>query len=304
MTVSSLTLLILGRIIAGFTSGSQPIAQAAIIDLSTSENKTRNLGYILLALSLGFIVGPLFGGILADHRIISWFDFSTPFYFAAIISFINIILLWLLFNETFVSRSTTFSINLYSAIRIFISGFKHIKVRNLSFLFFIFIFGWSSFYSFIGLFLLKVFNFTPTEVSLFMAMMGIGFGIGTGYLVNFVARLFSLRDSFICCIFISGIMILLMRYIPSSLFNWIMIAPLACFVSTGYACILTHFSNQVDESSQGWVMGITGSIMALVWAINGITVGIIAAFNPATPLLIAGLCLLLTSIAAYYLSPK
>lgn len=92
----SLLLLIIGRIIGGFTSGSQPIAQAAIIDLSEPEHKVRNIGYILLSLSLGFIAGPLLGGFLADNNLVSWFNFSTPFYFAAAISLINVfLLLWL-----------------------------------------------------------------------------------------------------------------------------------------------------------------------------------------------------------------
>src|SRR3989338_9044223 len=43
----SYALLIIGRIIAGFTAGSQPIAQAAIVDISKPGHKARNLGLIL-----------------------------------------------------------------------------------------------------------------------------------------------------------------------------------------------------------------------------------------------------------------
>src|SRR5579872_2397994 len=45
VTFQSLTFFIIGRVIAGFTSGSQPIAQAAIIDLSKQEHKARNIGF-------------------------------------------------------------------------------------------------------------------------------------------------------------------------------------------------------------------------------------------------------------------
>lgn len=301
VTFHSLSLIILGRIIAGFTSGSQPIAQAAIIDLSSPENKAQNIGYILLSLSLGFIFGPLLGGILADNRILPWFNFATPFYFAAIISFLNIIILLALFKETSISKSTTFKINPYQAINIFVSAFQHIGVRNLSILFFIFIFGWSSFYSFISLFLLKTYHFTPTQVSLFMAVMGIGFGLGTGFVVNYVAKIFTLRDSYIYFTFASAIMIFLMVIIPYSFFSWIIMAPLACCIATAYSCILTIFSNQVDEKNQGWVMGITGSVMAFVWAINGIIVGILAALNDKFPLFTAAVILLIAAIATFFL---
>jgi len=195
---SSLGLLVFGRIIAGFTSGSQTIAQAAIVDLSTPETKARNIGYILLSLSLGFIIGPLCGGVLSDNQLVAWFNFSTPFYFAATISAINIGLLFIFFKETFVSRPTTFRVNPYQAINIFISAFKNKSVRGLSIIFFIYIFGWSSFYSFISMYLLKQYQFTSTQVSLYMATMGIGFGVGTGYLVNHFAKLFPLdEDAFL-----------------------------------------------------------------------------------------------------------
>lgn len=301
VSINSLTLIIVGRVVAGITSGSQPIAQAAIIDLSVPAYKTRNIGYILLALSLGFIVGPLLGGVLSDKNIISWFNFSVPFYFASLLSFLNMGLLLLLFDETFITKTTTFSINPYQAINIFVSAFRNENIRVLSILFFIFIFGWSSYYSFIAMYLFKIYEFTPTQVSLFMAVMGIGFGVGNGYLANYCARLFPLRINFIYATLISGVLIFLMLCVPYVLFSWFMVAPLAAAVSVAYTSILTLFSNQVDEKSQGWVMGVTGSVMAFVWAVNGIVVGCLAIWHDALPILLAAFSLLVTAIATVIL---
>lgn len=129
-----------------------------------------------------------------------------------------------------------------------------------------------------------------------MADMGIGFAIGNGYLVNYFARLFPLRDNFIYSNVVSAIIILMMLLFHHSIFNWIMIAPLACSVSISYASLLTLFSNQVDANSQGWVMGITGSVMAFVWAINGIIVGVLAAWHVSLPIFIAAASLFLSGI--------
>lgn len=300
VSMHSLSLLLIGRVIAGITSGSQPIAQAAIVDISRQEHKARNIGFILLALSLGFILGPLLGGILSDKDIVSWFDFSTPFYFAALISLLNICLLLVLFKETFVSKSTTFAVNPYHAVKIFISAFQHEKVRNLSIIFFIFVFGWSSFYSFISIYLLNTFHYSPTDISLFMAVMGIGFAVGNGYLVNFLARLFPLRTSYIYSNIVAAGIVLLMVSLPYPALDWLLVAPLACAVSIAYASLLTVFSNQVDAQSQGWIMGITGSISSLVWAVNGITVGILAAFNAAYPLYVSAIGLFVAGVATFW----
>src|SRR5262249_44495057 len=98
----SLALLLVGRIVAGITAGSQSIAQAAIVDMSSPEHKARNLGTMLFAISLGFVFGPLAGGVLSDHSLLPIFTYAMPFYFAAGISFINAVLLFFLFKETFV----------------------------------------------------------------------------------------------------------------------------------------------------------------------------------------------------------
>lgn len=294
--VNSLILLIIGRVISGITAGSQPIAQAAIIDISEPKHKARNIGYILLVLSLGFVLGPLIGGILADNSFVSWFTYATPFYFASIISFINILLLLALFKETFVSKNTTFAIDPYQAIHIFISAFQNKRVKTLSIILFIFIFGWSSFFSFVPIYLLKLFDFSPTKVSVFLAVMGVGFGIGNGYLVNFVAKRFPLRFNYIYSILIAAIMILAMVVIGKSTFNWMIVAPIATAISVGYACLLTMFSDQVDAESQGWVMGVTGSVMAFVFGVNGFIMGLIAAFSPILPMYIATFCLLISVI--------
>ena len=80
--------LILGRVIAEFTAGGQPIAQATIVDLSSEEHKIRNIGLISLSIVLGFTIGLIIGGVLSDDHFIRCFGCSRLFtlYFAALIS--------------------------------------------------------------------------------------------------------------------------------------------------------------------------------------------------------------------------
>lgn len=300
----SIVLLILGRMIAGFTAGSQPIAQAAIVDLSKPEDKARNIGLILFAISLGFIAGPLLGGMLSNNHIVHWFGLSTPFYFASLISFINFVLLLLLLKETFINTDKT-RIRPHRALEIFIDAFKHPKIRLLSMIFFIFILGWSSFYSFISLYLLKIFDFSPIKISLIMAVMGTGFGIGNGFLVNYFTKRFSLKSNVVISLIISAFFVIIILGAKHPVYAWLLMSPLGASITIAYAVMLTLFSNQVDENSQGWVMGISGSISALVFAIDGIFVSLIASFNTSLPLIITIVCLILSAILTqkYYKTP-
>jgi predicted MFS family arabinose efflux permease len=300
----SLSLLLIGRAIGGFTSGSQPIAQAAIVDLSLEEHKTRNFGYMLLALSLGFILGPLFGGLFSDSRLVSWFNYATPFYFAAILSLANILFLAIFFKESFEVKPAKVSVHPLRAIELFASAFKHKTVRIVTLLYCLLILGWSSFYSFIAMFLMKRYAFNPTQVSIYMAVMGIGFVIGNGFLVDLLTKKFKIQHCFIAASLASGVLALLIAGIPIVLVSWILIAPLACCFAVATATSYALFSKQVGPESQGWVMGITGAAMALVFGLGGIVVGAIATISALLPLYIAGACLLLTAFSAYKISHK
>lgn len=76
--------LFLGRIIAGIFGASYTTAAAYIADISTDENRAKNFGMIGAAFGLGYIIGPVLGGVLSE------FGPRVPFLAAAILTFINV----------------------------------------------------------------------------------------------------------------------------------------------------------------------------------------------------------------------
>ncbi|TSJ37340.1 TCR/Tet family MFS transporter [Mucilaginibacter corticis] len=60
--------LFLGRAIAGITGASFTTASAYIADVSTPEKRAQNFGMIGVAFGLGFIIGPVIGGILGKYN--------------------------------------------------------------------------------------------------------------------------------------------------------------------------------------------------------------------------------------------
>ncbi|MFH6985057.1 TCR/Tet family MFS transporter [Marinoscillum luteum] len=75
--------LFLGRIVAGVTGASFTTASAYIADVSSPEKRAQNFGMIGAAFGLGFIVGPMTGGILGE------FGSRVPFYAAAGLTLVN-----------------------------------------------------------------------------------------------------------------------------------------------------------------------------------------------------------------------
>jgi MFS transporter, DHA1 family, tetracycline resistance protein len=75
--------LFVGRVIAGITGASFTTATAYIADISTQENRAQNFGMIGAAFGLGFIIGPVLGGVLGEYGA------RLPFIVAAGLALLN-----------------------------------------------------------------------------------------------------------------------------------------------------------------------------------------------------------------------
>jgi predicted MFS family arabinose efflux permease len=93
-------MLMLGRIIDGASGGNISTAMACIADVTTKENRSRNMGLVGAAFGLGFMIGPALGGILSKH-----FGLATPFYFAAGLALVNALLVIFRLPETLTDES-------------------------------------------------------------------------------------------------------------------------------------------------------------------------------------------------------
>lgn len=91
----TLAFLYLSRVIDGVTGGNVTVAQAYLSDVTDEKNRTRGMGLISAAFSLGFIFGPAFGGLLASQ-----FGPRVPFFAAACFSLLTILLSIFLLPES------------------------------------------------------------------------------------------------------------------------------------------------------------------------------------------------------------
>jgi DHA1 family tetracycline resistance protein-like MFS transporter len=78
--------LFVGRLIAGMFGASFTTAAAYIADISTPEKRAQNFGLIGAAFGLGFIIGPLIGGLAGS----AWGP-RAPFIVAAILTLLNVV---------------------------------------------------------------------------------------------------------------------------------------------------------------------------------------------------------------------
>jgi DHA1 family tetracycline resistance protein-like MFS transporter len=122
----NLACLFIGRVIGGMSSASMSVAAAYASDISTPENRAKSFGKVGAAFGLGFICGPMLGGLLGSVNL------HLPFYVAAALSAANLVYGYLAVPESLPpERRSAFSlarINPFSSIGRLL---KRTEVRGL-----------------------------------------------------------------------------------------------------------------------------------------------------------------------------
>jgi len=90
----SLAWIFVGRVIGGMASSSMSVASAYASDISTHDDRAKSFGKIGAAFGLGFICGPMLGGLLGEG------DVRLPFYVAAALSAANLVYGYFLVPES------------------------------------------------------------------------------------------------------------------------------------------------------------------------------------------------------------
>ena len=287
-----LPLLFFARLFAGLSAGNIVVAQAAIADITPPEQRAKNFGLIGAAFGLGFVIGPFIGGKLADPHIVSWFSASTPFWFAAILSFLNGILVLSFLRETnkFAKEGR---VEWGRSIRNIVRALRMKALRPLFITNFLFQMGFSFYMTFSTVFLLTRFGFTEGNVGNYFAYVGLWIVFTQGVVTRVVSRrvgeIHVLRNSIIMV----GLSILVILLTPEARLLYFIVPFFAISIGLTQANMTALISRSAGITIQGEILGINGSLNALAMTLPPLLSGVVAAtFTPEAPLLIAAIIII------------
>ena len=303
ISMHSVPLIILGRIIAGLTAGSQPVAQAAMVDIAPKNKVSIYLNYVLLAMCLGFMIGPLLGGVLSNPNLIHWFSLSTPLWFAACLALGNLFLLNKLYHEEPLPHRAV-KIHLSRPFTLFLDAFRSKAIRSLSVIYIFFQTAWALIYSYLSIFGIKKFNMGVAQTSYMMAFLGLGFALGMSGLLQWVMKKISLKNMAVLNWMLTAALVVGVLLAHSVGLMCFLLVLTGATLGASYGNILALFSQQVSADHQGWIMGITGAMGALAFGIVELTTTDLLSFGYATPIACGCLLLALAAILLSFWKPK
>jgi DHA1 family tetracycline resistance protein-like MFS transporter len=293
----NIPLLFASRFFDGLTGGNISVAQAMIADVSTNENRTRNFGLIGAAFGLGFIFGPYIGGRLSDPQTVSWFTAATPFFFASILAFLNMVSVTFLLEETN-KHLQNIKIVWYKSLH---NISRAMKMENLNVLFltnFLFYGGFSFFTTFFAVYLINKFHWSQGNVGDFFAYVGLCSALTQAFITRAVAKRF--ESSRVLRVTLIGCAVMILAYfLPRYAWQILFIPPIfGIFSGLTMANLGSLLSRSTPPQMQGEILGINASVQALASFVPAILSGFIAAsLTPQTPIVIASFIIILGAIA-------
>lgn len=276
--IKSFTLLLFGRLLAGCTAGSLPIAQAALMDISNETEKPKRMSLVALCNVAGFAIGPMIGGILLDHNIWGQYvNYATPFLACALIAILGAVLLYYFFQGSFTGNHQQ-RLSVMTGFTNLRESWVNKKTRKLCFVFFLFMFAWALFFSTEPILLTERFNWSAADTGYFLSFGGVIFALGVVFLMPWLIKIFNLSNittysflaMFICSIGFSLV------YHPVWL--WLLVT-LNIAVPFGYIGIATLASQAVSIHEQGKIMGVINSFGALAWGLGPLFGGYLLIFG-------------------------
>lgn len=297
-------LLFFGRMLDGFTGGNISIAQSAIADISDESNKSRNFGLIGMAFGLGFVIGPYIGGKLSDPSILSWFSYETPFWFAAILTALNLGLIFKQFPETLLNKKKR-KLDPFAGIKNLNKAIHNRQMRTIFIVVFLLTIGFNFFTQFFQVFLIQKFEFTASKIGDLFAYMGLWIAIAQGAFLRPLSKKYTPE------VILSFSIILLAAIFPILLVPskaiWIygIIPFIAVFQGLTQPNTTAIVSGMSDASSQGEILGMNQSVVSMAQAIPPILAAFLTVININLPTLFAaGTTLVAWIVFQVFFKPK
>ncbi|MDB5585103.1 MAG: tetA [Devosia sp.] len=252
----SLWLLLLGRAIAGLTSANTSVAAAYITDISPEDKRARRFGLLNAMFGIGFIIGPVLGGLLGDYWV------RLPFIAAAVLNGANLLLAFFMLPESRTPTREKIAFSALNPLRPLRWVFSLKSLLPIVLIFFIFSGTGEVYGTCWALWGNDAFGWNGLWIGLSLGAYGVCQTLAQAFLPGPAVKLLGERGAILTGIAGASVALIVLAFAHD---GWVVFAimPIMVLGGIGVPALQSLATRQVDESQQGQFQGVLQSAVSL-----------------------------------------
>jgi len=266
---NALWMLFASRIIDGLTGGNLSVAQAYISDVTDAQDRAKGLGLVGAAFGLGFIIGPVSGGLLSQ-----W-GYGVPAFAAAALSLVNLLLVYFWLPESLTPEKRAEMPERRPAVNLnaLLVALRRPFTGSLLITRFFFGLAFAIFQTIFALYALSRFHLTAVQTGYILTYVGVLSVVTQGFLVGRITR--RVREDILIgvCVVVMAFGLLGWALAPSVLFLLVIMAPTAVAGGLLNTILTSTLTKAVEPHEIGGIIGVSTSIESLTRVIAPILGG-------------------------------
>lgn len=249
-------ILIIGRLIAGMTAASMAVATAYITDITEERDRAKRFGYLGACFGIGFIIGPVLGGVLGEI----WL--RAPFLAAAGFNLINFALALYLLPESRVGRKGKFKLGQINPFAPLKWAFSFKAIRPLLIVFVGFSFVGSVYGTIWVLFTEDRYGWGAAMVGISLALYGLFNALSQALLTGPVTSWLGEKRTVLFGLSFEIIALILLAFFGQW---WVIFVLLPFFAlgDVGGPALQSILTSKVSEDMQGQLQGVLMSLASI-----------------------------------------
>lgn len=286
-----ITLLFISAFFTGLCESNMAISQSVIADRSQDvAEKTKLIGYAYSASSLGYVIGPLLGGIGG-----SILSYGAPFLITAIAVLLITSWISISFTDQYTSNSKT-PINILTSVTAIKSIFHQPRLYKIYLINFIIFFAVQGLYRVVPLYVVDHWHPSLAIYSLLLSFVSLLCFIANLAFLGRFAKIFTTQKLLSYLLLLGGLLVILIPIPQNFVWLWIIFGAAVIPTIMALPTCTTWLSQQVSSREQGQVLGNNQALLVLGESSSAALGGIIAAILIYLPITINGLLLLSAGI--------
>ena len=248
--------LVVGRAMAGITSANMAVASAYITDITPPDQRAQRFGLVGAVLSMGFIIGPVIGGVMG-----AWW-LRSPFLVAAAFNGLNLLVALFVLPESRVAKPGKFDLKELNPLAplLWLWNFKPLLPLVLVAV----VFGlvaavpgtiWV-------LYGAERFGWDSVHMGLSLSVFGVSGALSQAFLVGPLSRRFGDLGTLMIGVAFDTLAYTLMAFADQSWMGYA-IAPLFALGGVAMPALQSLLTSRVSDEQQGQLQGVLASLMSL-----------------------------------------